>query len=428
VILAAGITAAIPLIPTNMFVGRVLPFHCTTEQGDKPLPITISATGGPVSVSTAAFVGEIELMTGAGRVVPVGSAVTENFRELEFVAGLLPDTAMATAAAPVPRKAVSVAVIAAVSCVALTRVVGRGEPFQLMTSPSSKSVPFTVRVSPVGLQYGVLFAEVVDAESDVMVGRTIWNEIGVDGFALDAGLATATCAVPTEAISAAGTVAISWAGFSWVGPKYVVAKSVVTLPFVHCTTEHGRRFVPLTVKEKAAAPAVARVCEMETFVGVGGDEVEIVKGEGFERKPELDTVIEIGDALAKAISEAGMAAVSCVELTNVVTSADVVARADCVAGTVHSTTEPFTKFVPVTVRMTPGGLHAGVEGREVMEDDKDVTVGAAIVKGNCEEAIVPGLTSWMCVVPGFARSAAGTVATSAAGMAGEVSVGATAGT
>jgi hypothetical protein len=84
-------------------------------------------------------------------------------------------------------------------------------------------VPVTVKVRPVGLQYGVLLVEVVDAETDVTVARAIENETELEVFVLDAGLATATAAVPAEAISAAGTVAISWAGFSWVGPTYVVA-------------------------------------------------------------------------------------------------------------------------------------------------------------------------------------------------------------
>ncbi len=211
VILAAGITDVIPLVPMNIDVGSEAPFHCTTEHGDKLLPFTVSGTGGPVKVSIAAFVGEIELMTGVGRLAPVGSAVRGNLREFEFVP-VPPDTVMATAAAPVPRKAVFAPVITAVSCVALTRVVWRGEPFQLTTSPFAKPVPFTVRVRPVGLQYGVLFDEVVDAESDVIVGRTIENETTLDVFALNAGVATATWTVPTEAIFAAGTVAVSWAG------------------------------------------------------------------------------------------------------------------------------------------------------------------------------------------------------------------------
>jgi hypothetical protein len=45
----------------------------------------------------------------------------------------------------------------------------------------------------------------------------------------------------------------------------------------------------LTVKGKAAAPAVALVCEMEIFAGAGGDDAEIVKGSAFERTPELVT-------------------------------------------------------------------------------------------------------------------------------------------
>jgi hypothetical protein len=205
--------AAIPLMPTNMFVGRGAPFHWTTEHGDKLLPLTVSATGGPVSVSTAALEGEIKLIAGAGKVVPVGSAVMENLREFEFDAGVLPDTVIATAAASVPRKAVSAAVISAVSCEALTRVVGRGEPFQLMLSPSAKPVPVTVRVRPAGLQYGVLLAEVVDAETEAIVASEIAKEIELEVFALDAGLATPTVAIPAEAISTAGTVAISWAEF-----------------------------------------------------------------------------------------------------------------------------------------------------------------------------------------------------------------------
>jgi hypothetical protein len=152
VISVAGMNEAIPPAPMKMDVGRGAPFHCTVEHGDKLLPFTVSATGGPVRASTAALVGEIELRAGAGRDVPVGKAVTENGMEFEFVAGLPPETVMATAAAPVARNAVSAAEIAALSWVALTRVVGRGEPFQLTTSPLANPVPFTVRTNPDWLQ------------------------------------------------------------------------------------------------------------------------------------------------------------------------------------------------------------------------------------------------------------------------------------
>ena len=114
-------------------------------------------------------------MTGAGSVVPEGNAVTEKGSEFEFVPGFAPETVMATAAGVMARKAVSAAVIVAVSCVALTKLVGRGEPFQLTVRPFAKPVPFKLKVRPPGLQKGVLFAVVVDADSEVTVGKTMLN-------------------------------------------------------------------------------------------------------------------------------------------------------------------------------------------------------------------------------------------------------------
>ena len=52
----------------------------------------------------------------------------------------------------------------------------------------------------------------VDATIEVMVASVMGNAIAADVFVLDAGVATAICAVPTDTISAAGTVAISCAG------------------------------------------------------------------------------------------------------------------------------------------------------------------------------------------------------------------------
>ena len=63
-----------------------------------------------------------------------------------------------------PRKAVSVAKIAAVSCVALTNVVVRGVPFQLTTDPATKFVPFTTSVKPDEPQYGIEAIGVEDGE------------------------------------------------------------------------------------------------------------------------------------------------------------------------------------------------------------------------------------------------------------------------
>jgi hypothetical protein len=99
---------------------------------------------------------------------------------------------------------VSAAEIVAVSCVALTNVVGRGNPFQFTVSPFTKSVPFTINVKPVAPQYGV-----DDGTSPEMVGATIENVIPLEAPPPGGGVNTVTWAVPTGAISPTGIVARS---------------------------------------------------------------------------------------------------------------------------------------------------------------------------------------------------------------------------
>jgi hypothetical protein len=111
----AGITAAIPVVPMKMLTGSGLPFHSTAEHDEKPFPLAVSATGGPVNASSAAWDGLIELIVGRGSGALAGNCVSENRTRLEFVPGPLPDTVIATAAAPVARYAVSAADMAAVS-------------------------------------------------------------------------------------------------------------------------------------------------------------------------------------------------------------------------------------------------------------------------------------------------------------------------
>jgi hypothetical protein len=134
--------ALTPVVPTNIVV-RLLPFHWTTEHGTKLLPITVrkNAPVGGCVVPAAALFGMSEVMNGTGS--ELGAIIMEKVRELEVVVEL--DTVIAA----VPGKAVSVAEIVAVSRVGLTKVVGRGDPFQFTTSPVTKSVPFTVNVKSV---------------------------------------------------------------------------------------------------------------------------------------------------------------------------------------------------------------------------------------------------------------------------------------
>lgn len=144
-------------------------------------------------------------MTGNGREV---GAVSVKSKAPEVVVELETVTATVPVSPAVPGKAVSAGKITAVSCVELTKVVERGDPFQFTTSPSTKFVPFTVKVMPVALQAGVVFEEVVDAESEVMIGGTIEN-VTLDVPPPGAGVDTLTWAVPTDTIFPAGIIATS---------------------------------------------------------------------------------------------------------------------------------------------------------------------------------------------------------------------------
>lgn len=133
-----------------------------------------------------------------------------------------------TVTVALPGKAASAGETANVSCVALTKVVALGGavPFQLTTESLVKFDPLTVSVNPVGLQYGDEAAEVVDADSEVMDGGVPGVEVIVKRTTLEIsvvvvlltfcvadwaepGICTATCTVPVEARSDAGTGAVN---------------------------------------------------------------------------------------------------------------------------------------------------------------------------------------------------------------------------
>jgi hypothetical protein len=123
----------------------------------------------------------------------------------------------------------------------------------------------------------------------------------------------------------------------------VVSGDVTLLAFTHWTTEHGRRFVPVTVNVSAGLPAAAEVCDSELIAGeasaVAG--LERVKGEKSEAAIEFDTITRA--APGNAAWDAGMEAVSCVALTKVVAC----------GVPFQITSESLVKFVPVSVRINP---------------------------------------------------------------------------
>jgi hypothetical protein len=189
--------------------------HCTTEQGRILDPVTVKVNA---ELPAPAVVCESELSTGVAR--PELEVVSVTGEEVEV------PTELATVTLAVPGNAAAVAGIAAVSLVALTKVVGSGEPFQFTTASLVKFVPFTVSVKPCVLQAGVEAVEVVDAETEVMAGgvpggapivkRTRF-EISVVVVLLmfevadcaEPGICTAICTVPAVVRREAGTGAVS---------------------------------------------------------------------------------------------------------------------------------------------------------------------------------------------------------------------------
>jgi len=226
-------------------------------------------------------------------------------------------------------------------------------------------------------------------------------------------------------------VAINSTGFDCVAGAKVVESWVVPEAFVHCTPEHGTRLVPVTINVAPEEPAVALAGKMDAMVGAGGVEAVMLKGDVFDRMPELDT--SIFTVAADAVKEGGTTAVNCVELTKVV------ARDE--AGTdgevTHCTTEPFTKFAPVTVRVMTEGPQDGVVFVDVVEDETDATAGSRIAnvwvagqgEGGADGVMLNARMQALGVaLPVTSRSAAGTVAVSCAEVAGDADVAGIAGT
>lgn len=147
-----------------------------------------------------------------------------------------------------------------------------------------------------------------------------------------AGVNTVTLAVPAVAMSEAGIAAVNC-----VALTNVVVRA---LPF-HCTIEALVKFVPLTVKVNATPPATPELGLIAVVVGAGAAAL-IVKVTALDVPPPGVGLKTVTLAVpAEAMSEAGIAAVSCVALTKVVVRALPFQR----------TVEPLMKFDPLTVNV-----------------------------------------------------------------------------
>jgi len=175
----------------------------------------------------------------------------------------------------------------------------------------------------------------------------------------------------------------------------VVVRGDVTLlglGFTHCTTEQGRRFVPVTVNVTVALPAAAEFCDNELIAGAASAVVgvERVKAREPDVPIEFETVTTTGPGNAACAAE--IEAVSCVALTKLV---------GC-AVPFQFTIASLVKFVPVTVSVKPWELQNDVEAAEVVEADSEVIAGgvpgaAFIIKRTAFDTSVVVVLFTFCV-------------------------------
>jgi hypothetical protein len=170
-----------------------------------------------------------------------------------------PGVGVNTVTVAVPAEATSAAGTVALSCVAETYVVVRLVPFHLTTEDEMKLFPVTANVNeelPTAADEGLI---------DKVTGRGLLLEVIVNVNPDEVpppgvGLNTVTVAVPPDAISAAGTVAVNLAA-----ETYVVVRLV---PF-HLTTDDEIKLLPFTVNVNEDPPAAAEDGLNEVATGTG---------------------------------------------------------------------------------------------------------------------------------------------------------------
>lgn len=239
---AAAIDAVTCVAFTNVVVFAA-PLKFTTAPETKFVPFTVSVNAAPPAV---ALDGDSVVIAGTGLFTANG----------EFPEVPPPGAGSVTVTLNVPAVAMSAAVIDAVTCVALTKVVVFAVPLNFTTAPETKFVPFTVRVNAAPP------AVALDGESVVIVGNGLLtvNDWIPDVPPPGAGFVTVAFRIPAVAMSAAVTGMVTCVAFT-----NVVVRAVP----LNVTTEVDTKLVPFTVSVNAAPPAVALVGEREVIAGTG---------------------------------------------------------------------------------------------------------------------------------------------------------------
>src|SRR5438477_80722 len=362
---SAAEMAAVSWVALRNVVVRAAPFQRTVEALTKPLPFTRSVSG-PVPAVTP---------VGVSPVSPGTGLFTVNVRAPEVPP---PGAGVITVTCGVPAAATSAAAMAAVSCVALTKTVVRAAPFQLTVEPPAKLLPVTVSVK------AALPADVLVGDRAARVGDELFtvNVCAAEVPPPGTGVTTVTCGVPAAATSAAAMAAVSCVALT---------KVVVRVAPFHLTVLPLTKPVPVTVSVKAALPA-------DVLAGAGA---VIVNVWAPEVPPSTPGIVTVTWAMpTAAMSEAGIAAVTCVGLTRVVV------RAPAFQPTLAPTSNP----VPVSVSVNPAPPAVALEG------DSVVSVGPPALTGRLSAADVPppgaAVVTVTLATPATARSVAGIAAVS----------------
>src|SRR5258708_7171592 len=363
---SAAEMAAVSCVALRNAAGGRAPSQRPVEPPTTPPPFTRRVSG---PVPTVAPVGISPVSPGAGLVTVKACAAEVP----------PPGAGVTTVTCGVPAAATSAAAMAAVSCVGLTKVVVRAAPFHCTLEPLTKLVPVTVSVKA-ALPADVLVGDSVESVGDGLVTLNVCAaEVPPPG----AGVTTVTDAIAAVARSEAGMAAVSWVALT----KVVVRAA----PFQR-TPEALTKLLPFTVSVNAAPPTLALEGESDVSDGAG---VVIVNVWAPDVPPSTPGIVTVTWALpAAAISEAGIAAATCVGLTRVAGR----------AARFQRTLLPLTKPVPVTVSVNAAPLTSALLGL------RPVSVGAGLFTLNVCAAEVPppgaGVRTVTLAVPAAAMSAA----------------------
>jgi uncharacterized membrane protein YedE/YeeE len=288
--ISPAVIAAVSCVELTNVVVRAAPLKLTTDAASKFVPLTVNVNAAPPAV---ALVGESVVIVGAG-------LFTVKLTAAEVPP---PGAAFTTVTGNVPAVAISAAVIAAVTCVALTNVVVAAVPLNFTVDPFMNPVPFTVNVNAAPPAFALVGESVVIVGAGLSTVKFTAVEVPPPGV----GFVTVTGNVPAVAISAAVIAAVT---------SVALTNVVVTAVPLNFTLAPLTNPVPVTAKVNAAPPAFALVGESVVIVGAG---LLIVNVKFPEVPPPGVGLLTATFAVpAVEIADDRIVAVSCVALTKFV--------------------------------------------------------------------------------------------------------------